>query len=50
MMHNATVQSRQEGDRKLATIAFVGPGKLKVNVHVNEGHLVEKVTFHRISW
>jgi glyoxylase-like metal-dependent hydrolase (beta-lactamase superfamily II) len=43
MMHKATVQSRMEGDRKLSTMAFVVPGQIKVNVHVNERNLVDKV-------
>jgi glyoxylase-like metal-dependent hydrolase (beta-lactamase superfamily II) len=43
MAHNATVQARTEGGKKLTTIAFVVPGKLKVNALVNEGNLVEKV-------
>jgi glyoxylase-like metal-dependent hydrolase (beta-lactamase superfamily II) len=41
--HKATVQTRMEGDKKLTTIAFVVPDKLKVNALVNERHLVEKV-------
>ena len=43
MAHNATVQARTEGGKKLTAIAFVVPGKLKVNALVNEGNLVEKV-------
>jgi hypothetical protein len=43
MAHNATVQARTEGGKKMTIIAFVVPGKLKVNALVNEGNLVEKV-------
>jgi glyoxylase-like metal-dependent hydrolase (beta-lactamase superfamily II) len=43
MAHKATVQMRTEGNQKLTTIAFVGPGQLKINAHVNERNLVEKV-------
>jgi glyoxylase-like metal-dependent hydrolase (beta-lactamase superfamily II) len=43
MAHNATVQARTEGGKKLTAISFVVPGKLKVNALVNEGNLVEKV-------
>jgi glyoxylase-like metal-dependent hydrolase (beta-lactamase superfamily II) len=43
MAHNATVQVRTEGGKKLTTIAFMVPGKLKVNAFVNERNLVEKV-------
>ena len=41
--HNATVQTKTEGGKKLTTIAFVVPGKLKVNAFVNERNLIEKV-------
>jgi glyoxylase-like metal-dependent hydrolase (beta-lactamase superfamily II) len=41
--HNATVQTRTEGGKRLTTIAFVVPGKLKVNALVNERNLIEKV-------
>ena len=43
LAHKATVQGRTEGGKKLTTIAFVVPGKLKVNAQVNERNLVEKV-------
>jgi hypothetical protein len=43
MAHKATVQTRTEGSKKLTTITFVVPGKLKVNAQVNEHNLVEKV-------
>lgn len=43
MTHNATVQARTEGGKKLITIAFVVSGKLKVNAVVNERNLIEKV-------
>ena len=43
MAQKATVQTRTEGGKKLTTIAFVVPGKLKVNAQVNEHNLVEKV-------
>jgi glyoxylase-like metal-dependent hydrolase (beta-lactamase superfamily II) len=43
MAHKATVQTRTEGGKKLTTIAFVVPGKLKINAQVNEHNLVEKV-------
>jgi glyoxylase-like metal-dependent hydrolase (beta-lactamase superfamily II) len=43
MAHNATVQTKTEGGKKLTTIAFTVPGKLKVNALVNERNLVEKV-------
>ena len=41
--HNATVQSRMEGDKKLTTITFTVPGKFKVTAVVNDQNLVEKV-------
>ena len=41
--HNATVQSRTEGDKKLTTIAFTVPGRFKVSAVVNDRNLVEKV-------
>jgi glyoxylase-like metal-dependent hydrolase (beta-lactamase superfamily II) len=43
MAHNATVQSRTEGDKKLTAIAYTVPGQLKVNALVNAQNLVEKV-------
>jgi glyoxylase-like metal-dependent hydrolase (beta-lactamase superfamily II) len=43
MAHNATVQSRTEGGKKLTMIAFTVPGQLKVNAVVNDQNLVEKV-------
>ena len=43
MAHNATVQAKTEGGKKLTTIAFMVPGKFKVNALVNESNLVEKV-------
>jgi glyoxylase-like metal-dependent hydrolase (beta-lactamase superfamily II) len=43
MAHNATAQTKTEGGKKLTTIAFVVPGKLKANVLVNENNLIEKV-------
>jgi glyoxylase-like metal-dependent hydrolase (beta-lactamase superfamily II) len=43
MAHNATAQTKTEGGKKLTTIAFVVPGKFKVNAHVNENSLIEKV-------
>ena len=41
--NKATVQERTEGGRKLNTIAFMVPGKIKVNALVNERNQVEKV-------
>jgi glyoxylase-like metal-dependent hydrolase (beta-lactamase superfamily II) len=41
--NKATVQERTEGGRKLKAIAFVVPGKIKVNALVNERNQVEKV-------
>ena len=43
LAHNATVQSRTEGDKKLTTVAFTVPGQLKVNAIVNDSNLVERV-------
>jgi glyoxylase-like metal-dependent hydrolase (beta-lactamase superfamily II) len=43
MAHNATVQPRAEGDKKLTIVAFTVPGQLKVNAVVNDQNLVEKV-------
>jgi hypothetical protein len=43
MAHNATVQTKTEGGKKLTTIAFMVPGKFKANVHVNENNLIEHV-------
>ena len=43
MAHNATVKAGMDGGKKMTTISFVVPGKLKVNAHVNEGNLIEKV-------
>ena len=43
LAHNATVQSRTEGDKKLTTVAFTVPGKFKVSAIVNDQNLVEKV-------
>jgi glyoxylase-like metal-dependent hydrolase (beta-lactamase superfamily II) len=43
LAHNATVQSRAEGDKKLTIVAFTVPGQLKVNAVVNDQNLVEKV-------
>ncbi len=43
MAHNATVQARTEGDKKLTIITFTVPGQLKVNAVVNDQNLVEKV-------
>ena len=43
MAHNATVQSKTEGGKKLTTIAFMVPGKFKANAIVNEHNLIEKV-------
>src|SRR5262245_332787 len=43
MAHNATAQTKTEGGKKLTTIAFMVPGKLKANVLVNENNLIEKV-------
>jgi glyoxylase-like metal-dependent hydrolase (beta-lactamase superfamily II) len=43
MAHKATVETRMEGGKKLTTIAFVVPGKLKVKALVNEHNRVEKV-------
>ena len=41
--HNASVQSRTEGDKKLTTVAFTVPGRFKVSANVNDRNLVEKV-------
>jgi glyoxylase-like metal-dependent hydrolase (beta-lactamase superfamily II) len=41
--HNATVQSRTEGDKKQTIITFTVPGQLKVNAVVNDQNLVERV-------
>jgi glyoxylase-like metal-dependent hydrolase (beta-lactamase superfamily II) len=43
MAHNATVQSRTEGDKKQTIITFTVPGQLKVNAVVNDQNLVERV-------
>jgi hypothetical protein len=43
MAHNATVQTKTEGGKKLTTITFMVPGKFKANAHVNENNLIEKV-------
>jgi glyoxylase-like metal-dependent hydrolase (beta-lactamase superfamily II) len=43
MAHNVTAQTKTEGGKKLTTIAFMVPGKLKANVLVNENNLIEKV-------
>jgi glyoxylase-like metal-dependent hydrolase (beta-lactamase superfamily II) len=43
MAHNATVQSRPEGDKKQTIITFTVPGQLKVNAVVNDQNLVERV-------
>src|SRR5262249_28833469 len=43
MKHNATVQAKTEGGKKLTTIAFMIPGQLKVQALVNDKNLVEKV-------
>jgi hypothetical protein len=43
LAHNATVQSRSEGDKKLITIAFTVPSQLKVSANINDRNLVEKV-------
>jgi glyoxylase-like metal-dependent hydrolase (beta-lactamase superfamily II) len=43
MTHNATVQSKTEGGKKITTISFAVPGKLKVSAIVNDQNLVEKV-------
>ena len=43
MAHNATVASKTEGGKKITTVSFMVPGKLKVNATVNERNLVEKV-------
>jgi glyoxylase-like metal-dependent hydrolase (beta-lactamase superfamily II) len=43
LAHNATVQSRTEGDKKLTIVAFTVPGRLKVSAIVNDRNLVEKV-------
>lgn len=43
MMHSATVQTRTEGGKKLTTVSFTVPGKLKVNALINDRRLVEKV-------
>jgi glyoxylase-like metal-dependent hydrolase (beta-lactamase superfamily II) len=43
MAHNATVQTKTEDGKKLTTIAFMVPGKFKVNALVNDRNLVEKV-------
>lgn len=43
MAHNATVQEAMDGGKKLRTLAFTVPGKLKVKASVNDRHLIEKV-------
>jgi glyoxylase-like metal-dependent hydrolase (beta-lactamase superfamily II) len=43
LAHNAAVQSRTEGDKKLTTVAFAVPGQFKVSAIVNDRNLVEKV-------
>ena len=43
MTHNATVQTQTEGGKKMTTISFMVPGKLKVKALVNENNLIEKV-------
>jgi glyoxylase-like metal-dependent hydrolase (beta-lactamase superfamily II) len=43
LAHNATVQSRTEGGKKLTTVAFTVPGQLKVNAIVNDHNLVQRV-------
>jgi glyoxylase-like metal-dependent hydrolase (beta-lactamase superfamily II) len=43
MAHNATVQTKTEGGKKLTTIAFMVPGQFKANVFINENNLIEKV-------
>jgi glyoxylase-like metal-dependent hydrolase (beta-lactamase superfamily II) len=43
LAHNATVQSRTEGDKKMTTIAFMEPGKFKVTASINDQNLVDKV-------
>jgi glyoxylase-like metal-dependent hydrolase (beta-lactamase superfamily II) len=43
LAHNATVQSRTEGDKKLTTVAFTVPGQMKVSAIINGQNLVEKV-------
>ncbi len=43
LAHNATVQSRTEGGKKMTTVAFMDPGKFKVTALINDQNLVEKV-------
>jgi glyoxylase-like metal-dependent hydrolase (beta-lactamase superfamily II) len=43
LAHNATVQSRTEGGKKMTTVAFMEPGKFKVTGLINDQNLVEKV-------
>jgi glyoxylase-like metal-dependent hydrolase (beta-lactamase superfamily II) len=43
LAHNATAQSRTEGDKKLTIVAFTVPGQFKVSAIVNDQNLVQKV-------
>jgi hypothetical protein len=43
LAHNATVQSRTEGGKKLTIVAFTVPGQSKVSAVINDQNLVEKV-------
>jgi glyoxylase-like metal-dependent hydrolase (beta-lactamase superfamily II) len=43
LAHNATVQARTEGDKKLTTVTFTVPNRFKVNAIVDDRNLVEKV-------
>jgi glyoxylase-like metal-dependent hydrolase (beta-lactamase superfamily II) len=43
MAHNATIQARTEGGKKMTTISFMDRGQFNVTAFVNDQNLVEKV-------
>lgn len=43
MAHNATVQVRTDGGKKVTTISFTAPGQFKATAFVNDQNLVEKL-------